>query len=113
MVDAAAEDGIRDLTVTGVQTCALPIYAVTHLGARPRCGTLGGHGALGRANGLRSGLFHGSGRTHSGRKFHHEKRAWTDCPRVRALHSPRSEERRVGKEWRSWWMPQQKTAYEI
>src|SRR2546430_11699803 len=22
-----AEDGIRDLTVTGVQTCALPIYA--------------------------------------------------------------------------------------
>src|SRR2546430_2681990 len=23
-----AEDGIRDLTVTGVQTCALPIYAV-------------------------------------------------------------------------------------
>src|SRR2546430_8186504 len=30
-----AEDGIRDLTVTGVQTCALPIYAVvsdTNLG---------------------------------------------------------------------------------
>src|SRR5256886_5532300 len=24
-----AEDGIRDLTVTGVQTCALPICAVT------------------------------------------------------------------------------------
>src|SRR2546430_12259602 len=24
-----AEDGIRDLTVTGVQTCALPIYADT------------------------------------------------------------------------------------
>src|SRR2546430_15459397 len=24
-----AEDGIRDLTVTGVQTCALPIFAVT------------------------------------------------------------------------------------
>src|SRR2546427_8706258 len=23
-----AEDGIRDLTVTGVQTCALPIYGV-------------------------------------------------------------------------------------
>src|SRR3990167_1138686 len=30
-----AEDGIRDLTVTGVQTCALPILAVT-LGAQ-RC----------------------------------------------------------------------------
>src|SRR2546430_12342453 len=24
-----AEDGIRDLTVTGVQTCALPIYCTT------------------------------------------------------------------------------------
>src|SRR6266478_701000 len=29
-----AEDGIRDLTVTGVQTCALPIYAWT---ADPGC----------------------------------------------------------------------------
>src|SRR5688572_31732211 len=26
-----AEDGIRDLTVTGVQTCALPIYRPEHL----------------------------------------------------------------------------------
>src|SRR2546430_531403 len=25
-----AEDGIRDLTVTGVQTCALPIWALVH-----------------------------------------------------------------------------------
>src|SRR3989440_5986234 len=25
-----AEDGIRDLIVTGVQTCALPIFVVTH-----------------------------------------------------------------------------------
>src|SRR2546430_4333809 len=25
-----AEDGIRDLTVTGVQTCALPIYPTHH-----------------------------------------------------------------------------------
>src|SRR5688572_19413921 len=33
-----AEDGIRDLTVTGVQTCALPIYPdlhTEHLGAWP------------------------------------------------------------------------------
>src|SRR2546427_11261053 len=28
-----AEDGIRDLTVTGVQTCALPICACTPAGA--------------------------------------------------------------------------------
>src|SRR2546430_10784480 len=26
-----AEDGIRDLTVTGVQTCALPIWPPVHL----------------------------------------------------------------------------------
>src|SRR2546422_11228018 len=34
-----AEDGIRDVAVTGVQTCALPILAATGLGgddARPR-----------------------------------------------------------------------------
>src|SRR2546430_9033155 len=33
-----AEDGIRDLTVTGVQTCALPIYApaAIRVGARFR-----------------------------------------------------------------------------
>src|SRR5207248_8161625 len=30
-----AEDGIRDRTVTGVQTCALPIYT-SHIG-RPKC----------------------------------------------------------------------------
>src|SRR5688572_25284375 len=43
-----AEDGIRDLTVTGVQTCALPISYVVHesmlksLPARPH--TASGHG---------------------------------------------------------------------
>src|SRR5256886_5322653 len=30
-----AEDGIRDLTVTGVQTCALPICALDLIGATP------------------------------------------------------------------------------
>src|SRR2546430_9752232 len=29
-----AEDGIRDLTVTGVQTCALPIYPSVRVPAR-------------------------------------------------------------------------------
>src|SRR2546429_6315611 len=28
-----AEDGIRDVAVTGVQTCALPIFAIERLGA--------------------------------------------------------------------------------
>src|SRR2546430_8931744 len=31
-----AEDGIRDLTVTGVQTCALPISTLAALGAARR-----------------------------------------------------------------------------
>src|SRR5438270_13934629 len=31
-----AEDGIRDLTVTGVQTCALPIYRPSPGRRRPR-----------------------------------------------------------------------------
>src|SRR2546430_10522742 len=30
-----AEDGIRDLTVTGVQTCALPIYASASVSPDP------------------------------------------------------------------------------
>src|SRR5262249_58964551 len=29
-----AEDGIRDWSVTGVQTCALPIFSRTHEGTR-------------------------------------------------------------------------------
>src|SRR6266516_3513450 len=35
-----AEDGIRDRTVTGVQTCALPIFVRVHGSVTPR----GGHG---------------------------------------------------------------------
>src|SRR5690349_23137237 len=48
-----AEDGIRDLYVTGVQTCALPISAVRHAafrrayGAARPPGTRPGHGAGG------------------------------------------------------------------
>src|SRR5437867_2416875 len=30
-----AEDGIRDRTVTGVQTCALPIYPLSRVGCLP------------------------------------------------------------------------------
>src|SRR2546429_9277655 len=33
-----AEDGIRDVAVTGVQTCALPIYAVADAGHGERLG---------------------------------------------------------------------------
>src|SRR2546427_6470276 len=88
-----AEDGIRDLTVTGVQTCALPISTVcevellkTSRESEPR-GHQAGERRFSHAEGERGQ--HGlapfmvsGGHTHI-----------------------RSEERRVGKECRSRWSP--------
>src|SRR2546430_13696639 len=71
-----AEDGIRDLTVTGVQTCALPI---SHA----------------RANALRLGATHAVDPTDADPK----EKVYDIMPRGR------SEERRVGKECRSRWSP--------
>src|SRR5690606_40941229 len=76
-----AEDGIRDFHVTGVQTCALPIYRV------------GGH----RWHGLRGCLPHPAPR---GRLSVDHRSG--DRPEST---DPRSEERRVGKECRSRWAP--------
>src|SRR2546429_2657816 len=90
-----AEDGIRDVAVTGVQTCALPILgrdvvievtradpeaALTDLVERMQ-GTAG--------------------------HFDYDVATYTasPAPRYVGLVSPRSEERRVGKECRSRWSP--------
>src|SRR5438270_5906184 len=70
-----AEDGIRDLTVTGVQTCALPISCAP--------------GGFRRVRSRNPPGAHGQGVAH---RF--------ESPRDR-----RSEERRVGKECRSRWLP--------
>src|SRR2546430_12121268 len=43
-----AEDGIRDLTVTGVQTCALPIYEIRAQGRTAEATAAGGRSARGR-----------------------------------------------------------------
>src|SRR5262249_58320216 len=78
-----AEDGIRDWSVTGVQTCALPILP-------PRLDRFGGE--LFASEGVET-----SGRTGNesdGTTQHHSGRS--DLAPGRA----RSEERRVGKEWR-------------
>src|SRR5436189_5430416 len=77
-----AEDGIRDTSVTGVQTCALPISATT----MPYC-------RLTRAIGTRTSAC-GWHRAASRRSS-----SWA------AAYGWRSEERRVGKECRSRWSP--------
>src|SRR2546430_9819081 len=73
-----AEDGIRDLTVTGVQTCALPI-SITHVGGQAV--NLGF--VTGDLNNLGPHLLMG----------------------IKRAPVQRSEERRVGKECRSRWSP--------
>src|SRR3712207_6908798 len=89
-----AEDGIRDIGVTGVQTCALPIYGDDGdlklvLDALPR--------AFG---GLSVERFEASVRAFFGAAEHPTLRR-----RYAACAYRRSEERRVGKECRSRWSP--------
>src|SRR3712207_7341003 len=74
-----AEDGIRDIGVTGVQTCALPISAR-------------GAGGVRFAVAWKDRTRPGCG---------HERRG--QCAHARL--AARSEERRVGKECRSRWSP--------
>src|SRR3712207_8206681 len=81
-----AEDGIRDIGVTGVQTCALPI---SHFG-QPELGLQ----AVAPAETAAASLFADL------RRLMHER----DVYRGKVL-SIRSEERRVGKECRSRWSP--------
>src|SRR5437016_8999999 len=85
-----AEDGIRDWSVTGVQTCALPIFRTRPCHPFPS-------GAA------------GSWRTARRRASRRAARRRTSAARQgrargpRAARSARSEERRVGKECRSRW----------
>src|SRR2546427_8284203 len=98
-----AEDGIRDLTVTGVQTCALPIYGSTvtsqlfpKADASEFLPTLS---VLYRMNAQWS-LFANAGKSFGPQQY--AQLAQTE----RGLHpESRSEERRVGKECRSRWSP--------
>src|SRR3712207_7368585 len=90
-----AEDGIRDIGVTGVQTCALPIFGVEALvrWQHPTRGLLypDAFVDLAESFGLMGSL--------------------TDAvldlalAQCRAWRDRRSEERRVGKECRSRWSP--------
>src|SRR3712207_7338696 len=87
-----AEDGIRDIGVTGVQTCALPIYARS--GVRPRSLSVVPRVAQG---GDALSLVLGDLR----RDRVVDRRLLT----LTGRGPDRSEERRVGKECRSRWSP--------
>src|SRR2546421_3119699 len=88
-----AEDGIRDLIVTGVQTCALPIFGVVadvyHIWWDPDL-----YEELARRPGRAPRR--GRGPTRCDRR---------QPRRRRSRGRTRSEERRVGKECRSRWSP--------
>src|SRR5688572_32270716 len=87
-----AEDGIRDLTVTGVQTCALPIYRVRRLFELPQVLRQPGH----RGRRIEDDL---------GAVQPEQASPFGEMAVVADVDADRSEERRVGKECRSRWSP--------
>src|SRR2546430_12608074 len=89
-----AEDGIRDLTVTGVQTCALPIFCTFKSPAYPHCRAA----EATRSRSSKAAFSVNVQRTIS---------PGSARPSIRRLmvRRTRSEERRVGKECRSRWSP--------
>src|SRR5690606_40499731 len=97
-----AEDGIRDFHVTGVQTCALPIFSFGQARTGRRLPTVFSADEAARVVAAMEGeyrlmaqLMYGSGLRVS------------ECIRLRVkdvdFDMNRSEERRVGKECRSCW----------
>src|SRR5256886_8965427 len=89
-----AEDGIRYLTVTGVQTCALPISFQS--ASRGETSPKWARTAAGMGSG-RSGVRLSSAVRMARRNQRGVRRPWPA--------DSRSEERRVGKECRSRWSP--------
>src|SRR3712207_8795110 len=90
-----AEDGIRDIGVTGVQTCALPIY----------CDIAKAFQELGtRAPGVRRSRGYVAHKEDVAMMNLKNRSELTAINVVNAVLA-RSEERRVGKECRSRWSP--------
>src|SRR5260370_5533043 len=84
-----AEDGIRDSSVTGVQTCALPIWPTAKWAGRKR-----------RSANL---SWRSNCRFIKTQSLEQRSRGVAESGRSTVLN--RSEERRVGKECRSRWSP--------
>src|SRR5207302_4863375 len=91
-----AEDGIRDFHVTGVQTCALPIFSQLPEESSRSGGSLP-NGCATRLEWVAPYYHLLRERWTAGRKF--RRRAQSGS--LRGSDSVRSEERRVGKECRS------------
>ena len=92
-----AEDGIRDHCVTGVQTCALPICIVYLVKfRRVRMGGIGSVVVVVSVSHQNSGLWF----VLSPASMVHQSTTGREVS-----PTPRSEERRVGKECRSRWSP--------
>src|SRR5207247_6980112 len=95
-----AEDGIRDPLVTGVQTCALPIWGIDARAHDPHGMDLRRGATVRLPIDLDARRWHrkapGSSCSYSGSRI---------LRSTRALHLRewRSEERRVGKGWRYGW----------
>src|SRR2546430_12111688 len=89
-----AEDGIRDLTVTGVQTCALPISTGLSSSAS-------GFAALTVAGAKAAGLK----LSEKELSILARQGSGSACRSIPDGFVERSEERRVGKECRSRWSP--------
>src|SRR2546429_4606557 len=87
-----AEDGIRDVAVTGVQTCALPISLELEMIARDR--------EIDNKFGKDAQVM----AIRAARQYLGDKLIRVAKPH-RILDPARSEERRVGKECRSRWSP--------
>src|SRR5688572_33432783 len=85
-----AEDGIRDLTVTGVQTCALPIFGACEAGSL--------------SSDLHFGMLRRPPGAPANRNLLGQRESGGSALLLRRKQAlRRSEERRVGKEWRSRW----------
>src|SRR5262249_57217990 len=97
-----AEDGIRDWSVTGVQTCALPIYVSVDALDSERPVIRFVH--AGQAEELRCDFIAGCDGFHGISRPSIPQNRMTLYERVYPFG--RSEERRVGKECRARWSPE-------